>query len=62
MTWNDVLNSVVQRSFAVAQRGDRVAEGEAMRQFDLLVKLGGFDDLVTNNDAAAPSSPAKGKA
>ena len=61
MTWNDVLDSVVQRSFADARRGDRAAEGEALRQFDLLIKLGGVEDLVTNKDIAVRSSPTKGK-
>ena len=45
--WDEVLIKIVQRSFTAAHRGDRMAEGEALRQFDLLVKFGGASDLVS---------------
>ena len=60
--WDAVLIKVVQRSFAAARRGDWAAEGEALRQFDLLVEFGGVADLLTSHEAAARSPQGRGKA
>ena len=62
VTWDQVLNSLVQRSFAAAHRGDRAAEAEALRQFDLLVKLGGSTDLTSSHEPAMRDVRGKGKA
>jgi hypothetical protein len=60
--WDRVLNDIVLRSFAAARRGDRVAEVEAMRQFDLLVEFGGGTDLLANPKAAARNPQGQPKA
>jgi hypothetical protein len=60
--WDAVLTSVAQRGFAAARHGDRAAEAEAMRQFDLLVEFGGATDWVTSYDAVTRRPPGLGKA
>lgn len=59
--WDAVLTKVVQRSYSAARQGDRTGEGEALRQFDLLVKFGGAADLWVG-EPAEPRLPRKGPA